>query len=109
MYKRLELYDSMIRLVEKYHKDLVDSTHLHLARQLEAKGKLKNAEMHFLAGGDWKSVVHMYCGAGRWEDGFRIAKQKGTEGASNQVKKNPRRKFVPCGWKFSFLGGLHVG
>ncbi|XP_037908543.1 intraflagellar transport protein 172 homolog isoform X1 [Hermetia illucens] len=85
MYKRLELYDSMIRLVEKYHKDLVDSTHLHLARQLEAKGKLKNAEMHFLAGGDWKSVVHMYCGAGRWEDGFRIAKQKGTEGASNQV------------------------
>ncbi|XP_055373567.1 intraflagellar transport protein 172 homolog [Condylostylus longicornis] len=85
MYKRRELYDSMIRLVEKYHKELLESTHLHLAKQLEAKGKLKNAEIHFIAAGDWKSAVHMYCNAGRWDDGYRIAKQKGTDGASNQV------------------------
>ena len=85
MYKRRELYDSMIRLVERYHKELLDSTHLHLARQLESKGKFKNAEMHFIASGDWKSAVHMYCSSGRWEDGYRVAKQKGSEGASNQV------------------------
>lgn len=85
MYKRRELYDSMIRLVERYHRDLLDSTHLHLARQLESKGKFKNAELHFIASGDWKSAVHMYCSAGRWEDGYRVAKQKGTDGASNQV------------------------
>ncbi|XP_017022793.1 intraflagellar transport protein 172 homolog [Drosophila kikkawai] len=85
MYKRRELYDSMIRLVERHHKDLLDSTHLHLARQLESRGKLKNAEMHFVASGDWKSAVHMYCSSGRWEDGYRVAKQKGTEGASQQV------------------------
>ncbi|XP_043070065.1 intraflagellar transport protein 172 homolog [Drosophila bipectinata] len=85
MYKRRELYDSMIRLVEKHHKDLLDSTHLHLARQLESRGKLKNAELHFVASGDWKSAVHMYCSSGRWEDGYRVAKQKGTEGASQQV------------------------
>ncbi|XP_055910125.1 intraflagellar transport protein 172 homolog [Eupeodes corollae] len=85
MYKRHELYDSMIRLVEKFHKELVDSTHLHLARQLETKGKFKNAEIHFIAAGDWKSAVHMYCTANRWEDGYRVAKQKGTDGASNQV------------------------
>ncbi|XP_033237758.1 intraflagellar transport protein 172 homolog isoform X1 [Drosophila pseudoobscura] len=85
MYKRRELYDSMIRLVERYHKDLLDSTHLHLARQLESRGKLKNAEVHFIASGDWKSAVHMYCSSGRWEDGYRVAKQKGTDGASQQV------------------------
>ncbi|XP_068142396.1 LOW QUALITY PROTEIN: intraflagellar transport protein 172 homolog [Drosophila tropicalis] len=85
MYKRRELYDSMIRLVERYHKDLLDSTHLHLARQLESRGKLKNAELHFIASGDWKSAVHMYCSSARWEDGYRVAKQKGTEGASQQV------------------------
>ena len=85
MYKRRELYDSMIRLVERYHKDLLESTHQHLGRTLESKGKFKNAEIHYLAAGDWKSVVHMYCTAGRWEDGYRVAKQKGTDGASNQV------------------------
>lgn len=85
MYKRRELYDSMIRLVERYHKDLLESTHQHLGRTLESKGKFKNAEVHYLAAGDWKSVVHMYCTAGRWEDGYRVAKQKGTDGASNQV------------------------
>lgn len=85
MYKRKEQYDSMMRLVEKYHKDLVDSTHIHLAKQLESRGKFKNAEIHFNAAGDWKSAVHMYCTANRWEDGFRVAKQKGTEGASSQV------------------------
>ncbi|XP_018787824.1 PREDICTED: intraflagellar transport protein 172 homolog [Bactrocera latifrons] len=85
MYKRRELYDSMIRLVERFHKDLLDTTHLHLARQLESKGKFKIAEVHFIASGDWKSAVHMYCSSGRWEDGYRVAKQKGTEGASNQV------------------------
>ena len=85
MYKRLEQYDAMIRLVERYHKDLLQSTNLHLARQLETKLKYKNAEIHFLAADDWKSAVHMYCNAGKWEEAFRVAKQKGTEGASNQV------------------------
>lgn len=86
MYKRLEQYDAMIRLVERYHKDLLQSTHLHLARQLETKLKLKNAEVHFLAAADWKAAVHMYCNAGKWEDAFRVAKQKGSDGASNQVR-----------------------
>lgn len=85
MYKRLEQYENMIRLVERYHKDLLESTHIHLARQLESKGKYKNAEIHFIAAADWKSAVHMYCSAGKWEDAYRVAKQKGVEGASNQV------------------------
>lgn len=85
MYKRLEQYDAMIRLVERFHKDLLESTHLHLARQLESKVKYKNAEIHFVAAGDWKAAVHMYCNAGKWEEAYRVAKQKGVDGASNQV------------------------
>lgn len=86
MYKRLEQYDHMIRLVERYHRDLVPSTHLHLARQLEAKLRYKAAEVHFLAAADWKAAVHMYCNAARWEDAHRVGKQKGAaEGAADQV------------------------
>lgn len=85
MYKNAELYDSMIRLVERYHKDLVESTHLSLARQLEGKNKYKQAEVHYVAANDWKSAVHMYCLAPKWEDAHRIAKNKGGEEAANQV------------------------
>lgn len=94
MYKRLEQYDAMIRLVERFHKDLLQSTHLHLARQLETKLKYKNAEIHFLAASDWKATVHMYCNAGKWEDAHRVAKQKGTDGASNQVKKYIHKTYA---------------
>lgn len=86
MYKKLEQYDAMIRLVQQYHPDLVESTHLHLARQLEAKGKYKTAENHFIAGNDWKAAVHMYGSANLWDEAYRVAKQKGTDGASNQVR-----------------------
>lgn len=85
MYKNAEMYDAMIRLVERYHKEHLESTHLQLARQLEEKGRLKNAEVHFIAAGDWKSSVHAYCTASKWEDAYRVAKQKGSEGASTQV------------------------
>lgn len=85
MYKKLEQYDSMIRVVERFHPDLVNSTHLHLARQLEAKGKYKSAESHFIAAGDWKAAVHMYGSINLWEEAFRIAKQNGTDGAFKQV------------------------
>jgi intraflagellar transport protein 172 len=38
----------------------------------------------FIAG-DWKAAVHAYCSAGKFEDAYRVSKQKGSEGASNQV------------------------
>lgn len=85
MYTRLEQYDSMIRLVEQYHHDMVESTHLRLAKQLETRGKYKTAEIHFIAANDWKAAVHMYCNANMWEDAYRVAKQKGVDGAANQV------------------------
>lgn len=85
MYKRLEHYDAMIRLVERFHRDLLENTHMHLARQLEGRGKFKTAEVHYLAGNDWKAAVHMYCNQAKWEDAHRIAKSKGGEQAANQV------------------------
>ncbi|KAG5668038.1 hypothetical protein PVAND_015995 [Polypedilum vanderplanki] len=85
MYKNLEMYDAMIRLVERYRKNQLENTHLQLARHLEEKGKLKNAEVHFIAAGDWKSAVHAYCSAEKFEDAYRVSKQKGSDGASNQV------------------------
>lgn len=85
MYERLEQYDPMIRLVERYHKDLLDNTHLHIAKQLETKSKYKMAESHFLLAGDWKAAVHMYCSVGKWEEAHRVAIQKGTDDAANQV------------------------
>lgn len=85
MYKRLEHYDAMIRLVERFHRDLLDNTHVHLARQLEGRGKYKTAEVHYLAAQEWKAAVHMYCNQSKWEDAHRIAKAKGGEQAANQV------------------------
>ena len=31
-YKKLKQYDEMVRLVKKFHPDLVDQTHAHLAK-----------------------------------------------------------------------------
>ena len=43
MYKKNRHYDQMIRLVAQYRKDLLNETHLHLAQQLEAENKFKDA------------------------------------------------------------------
>ncbi len=32
MYKKLKMYNDMIRLVRQFHKDLLQDTHLHLAK-----------------------------------------------------------------------------
>ena len=32
MYKKLKMYNDMIRLVKQYHQDLLQDTHLHLAK-----------------------------------------------------------------------------
>lgn len=86
MYKRQEQYESMMELVERYHREHTESTHLHLATELEGKKKYKMAETHYLMGNDWKAAVHMYCNAGMWEQAYKLAKSKGNLGAANQVE-----------------------
>ncbi|XP_019769911.2 intraflagellar transport protein 172 homolog [Dendroctonus ponderosae] len=85
MYKRMEQYDNMIRLVERYHPNLLQTTHLHLGQQLESQGKHRAAEIHYLACGEWKAAMNMYRTLNMWEEAYRVAKQNGGRTAANQV------------------------
>ncbi|VEN45242.1 unnamed protein product, partial [Callosobruchus maculatus] len=85
MYKRVEQYDNMIRLVEKYHPNLLHTTHLHLGQQLESQGKYRAAEIHYLAVNEWKAAINMYKSLGMWEEAYRVAKQNGGASSANQV------------------------
>ncbi|XP_046993145.1 intraflagellar transport protein 172 homolog [Schistocerca americana] len=85
MYKKHQQYDQMMRLVTQHHPDLVQTTHLHLAQQLEGEGAFKSSEQHYISAGEWKSAVNMYRNAGMWDDAFRVAKNHGGVQARNQV------------------------
>lgn len=85
MYKNIDQYDNVIRLVKQYHPDLLTDTHVHLAKELAGKGKLMEAETHYLAANDWKSAVQMYKNSDKWEDGYRVARSYGGSGVAKQV------------------------
>ena len=85
MYKKQRQYEAMMRLVQMYHPDLVQSTHTHLAQELEGEGNHKSAEQHYVSAGDWKSAVHMYRGVDLWEDAYRVAQAHGGSHAAKQV------------------------
>ncbi|KAI9137410.1 hypothetical protein BKA69DRAFT_1032603 [Paraphysoderma sedebokerense] len=85
MYKNAKQYDSMIRLVAVYHKDLLVETHLFLAKTLESESNFKLAERHYVEGKEWKSAVNMYCSNGLYEDAHRIAKTHGGIQPAKQV------------------------
>lgn len=63
----------MMRLVKQHHSDLVQTTHLHLAQQLESEGSLRGAETHYLAAGQWKLAVKMYRSIDMWEEAYRVS------------------------------------
>uniref|UniRef100_A0A8C4VU35 Intraflagellar transport protein 172 homolog n=1 Tax=Gopherus evgoodei TaxID=1825980 RepID=A0A8C4VU35_9SAUR len=77
MYKKCKMYDEMIRLVAKYHKDLLSDTHLHLGKELATEGRLQEAEYHYLEAKEWKATVNMYRVNDMWEDAYRVAKAHG--------------------------------
>ncbi|XP_055666694.1 intraflagellar transport protein 172 homolog isoform X1 [Falco peregrinus] len=77
MYKKCKMYDEMVCLVAKYHKDLLSDTHLHLGKELEAEGRLQEAEYHYLEAKDWKATVNMYRVNDMWEEAYRVAKAHG--------------------------------
>ncbi|KAI8482238.1 hypothetical protein Bbelb_400200 [Branchiostoma belcheri] len=85
MYKKLRRYDDMIRLVRLHHKDLLQDTHLHLAKELESEGNFRQAEHHYLEAKDWKSAVNMYRTNDMWDEAYRVAKSHGGPNASKQV------------------------
>ncbi|XP_070555163.1 intraflagellar transport protein 172 homolog [Ptychodera flava] len=85
MYKKQRQYDHMVRLVKQYHPDLLQDTHLHLAKELEAENTLRPAEHHYTEAGDWKAAVNMYRAHDMWDESYRIAKAHGGVTAAKQV------------------------
>ncbi|XP_062344303.1 intraflagellar transport protein 172 homolog isoform X2 [Cinclus cinclus] len=85
MYKKCKMYDEMVCLVAKYHKDLLGDTHMHLGKELEAEGRLQEAEYHYLEAKDWKSTVNMYRVNDMWEEAYRVAKAHGGANSHKHV------------------------
>lgn len=75
----------MVRLVKQYHPDLLNETHLHLAKELEADRQLHQAETQYIAAGEWKLAVQMYKNDNQWEEAFRVARGHGGGQAAKQV------------------------
>lgn len=85
MYRKAGRRADMIRLVGKYRPDLLQTTHIHLAKELNDSGKPREAEEHYLAAGDWKGAVTAFRSANMWEDALRVAKQNAGNNAAQQV------------------------
>ncbi|CAG0924379.1 unnamed protein product, partial [Notodromas monacha] len=85
MYKNHHQFDQMMRLVSQYHPDLVATTHVHLAKELENEGTYQQAENHYVQAQEWKTAVSMYRNAELWEDAYRVAKNHGGPHAGKQV------------------------
>ncbi|KAJ7341442.1 hypothetical protein JRQ81_005540 [Phrynocephalus forsythii] len=85
MYKKCRMHDEMLRLLARYHKDLLSDTHLHLGKELEAEGRLPEAEYHYLEAKDWKAAVNMFRMNNLWEDAYRVAKAHGGANSHKHV------------------------
>ncbi|KAK2092284.1 hypothetical protein P7K49_028812 [Saguinus oedipus] len=85
MYKKHKLYDDMIRPVGKHHPDLLSDTHLHLGKELEAEGRLQEAEYHYLEAQEWKPTVDMYQASGLWEEAYGVTRTQGGANAHKHV------------------------
>ncbi|XP_066588134.1 intraflagellar transport protein 172 homolog isoform X2 [Prorops nasuta] len=95
MYRKAGQRGDMIRLVAKHRPDLLQTTHAHLARELDAAGKPREAEEHFLGAGDWRGAVATYRSSNMWEDALRVAKQASGERAAQQVALLWARSLAP--------------
>lgn len=69
----LFFFSQMMRLVSHHHSDLVQTTHLHLAQQLETENNYRSAELHYVSAGEWKLAVKMYRTLDMWEDAHRVS------------------------------------
>ncbi|XP_018345065.1 PREDICTED: intraflagellar transport protein 172 homolog [Trachymyrmex septentrionalis] len=95
MYRKAGNRSDMVRLVAQHRPDLLQTTHQHLARELDAAGKAREAEEHFLGAGDWRGAVTAYRSANMWEDALRVAKKASGEKAAQQVALMWARTLAP--------------
>ncbi|CAF1105880.1 unnamed protein product [Rotaria sp. Silwood1] len=85
MYKRTKNFDALIRLVRQYYPDKMKDTEITIAKELEQEKRYKEAEMHYVQAGDWKSAANMYRLLDNWDDAYRIARQHGGPVPAQQV------------------------
>ncbi|XP_033644927.1 intraflagellar transport protein 172 homolog [Asterias rubens] len=85
MYKKQRQFDHMIRLVKQYHPDLLQDTHLHLAKELEGDQAFRQAEHHYIEARDWKAAINMYRTQDLWDEAYRVAKAHGVANTAKQV------------------------
>ncbi|WAR22903.1 IF172-like protein [Mya arenaria] len=85
MYKKQRMYSDMVRLVKVHHPDLLQDTYIHLAKECETDGNLRQAEQYYVESGDWKAAVNMYRSQDMWDESHRVAKAQGGQNASKQV------------------------
>lgn len=71
MYKRTKNYDALIRLVRQYYPDKLKDTEITIAKELEQDKRYKEAEIHYVQAGDWKSAANMYRLLDNWDDAYR--------------------------------------
>ena len=45
---------------------------MFVAKDLEEKGRYKEAERYYVEAREWKSAVNMYRQADQWEDAYRV-------------------------------------
>ncbi|XP_026827198.1 intraflagellar transport protein 172 homolog isoform X2 [Ooceraea biroi] len=95
MYRKEGHRSDMVRLVADHRPDLLHTTHAHLARELEAAGKPREAEEYFLGAGDWRGAVTAYRSVNMWEDALRVAKKASGEQAAQQVALMWARTLAP--------------
>ncbi|XP_043526195.1 intraflagellar transport protein 172 homolog, partial [Frieseomelitta varia] len=95
MYKKAGRRADMIRLVAKYRPGLLETTHAHLAAELNEAGKPREAEEHYVSAGDWRGAVATYRAANMWEDALRVAKQHAGDNAAQQVALIWARTLAP--------------
>lgn len=70
--KTVFFFSQMMTLVNKYHSDLVSTTHVHLAHECESRGDYRAAENHFVNAGEWKLAVKMYRTLDMWEEAYKV-------------------------------------
>ncbi|CAH1772611.1 unnamed protein product [Owenia fusiformis] len=85
MYKKVRMYNDMVRLVKTYHKELLQDTHMHLAAELQNENNLRQAEHHYIEAKNWKEAVNMYRNNDSWDESYRVAKAHGGPNAAKQV------------------------
>ncbi|KAL7308007.1 hypothetical protein TKK_0000095 [Trichogramma kaykai] len=95
MYRQAGMRHDMVRLVAKFRPELLKATHAHLAKELEAAGKPREAEEHHLGAEDWRAAVAAYRAANMWEDALRVAKSCSGDKAAQQVALMWARTLAP--------------